>query len=168
MDRGEFDDDEKPPLGDGNNGCGNDADREDDNNGWCGQPPTEGEGEGEGGGEVAVAGEGAEGARVSGAPADSEGGNNAAAVSGGVVSAPMAVVLGRIASVTNEEVLRAVFAGKGGIPPLPSLIAPLGSVVLKSLARTGLGLYFITTLALAALVASFSMRRAAGLVPGGH
>lgn len=24
---------------DGNNGCGNDADREDDNNGWCGKPP---------------------------------------------------------------------------------------------------------------------------------
>jgi hypothetical protein len=25
---------------DGNNGCGNDPDREDDNNGWCGKPPT--------------------------------------------------------------------------------------------------------------------------------
>jgi hypothetical protein len=24
---------------DGNNGCGNDPDREDDNNGWCGKPP---------------------------------------------------------------------------------------------------------------------------------
>jgi hypothetical protein len=30
---GGFDDDQ-----DGNNGCGNDADREDDNNGWCGKP----------------------------------------------------------------------------------------------------------------------------------
>ena len=25
---------------DGNNGCGNDADREDDNNGWCGRKPA--------------------------------------------------------------------------------------------------------------------------------
>lgn len=25
---------------DGNNGCGNDLDREDDNNGWCGRPPA--------------------------------------------------------------------------------------------------------------------------------
>lgn len=25
---------------DGNNGCGNDPDREDDNNGWCSKPPT--------------------------------------------------------------------------------------------------------------------------------
>jgi hypothetical protein len=25
---------------DGNNGCGNDSDREDDNNGWCGKKPT--------------------------------------------------------------------------------------------------------------------------------
>ncbi|MGH2785773.1 MAG: LPXTG cell wall anchor domain-containing protein, partial [Actinomycetota bacterium] len=25
---------------DGNNGCGNDPDREDDNNGWCGKPPA--------------------------------------------------------------------------------------------------------------------------------
>ena len=31
---GGFDDDK-----DGNNGCGNDADREDDNNGWCGKRP---------------------------------------------------------------------------------------------------------------------------------
>lgn len=31
---GGFDDDK-----DGNNGCGNDADREDDNNGWCGLKP---------------------------------------------------------------------------------------------------------------------------------
>lgn len=27
---------------DGNNGCGNDADREDDNNGWCGKKPATG------------------------------------------------------------------------------------------------------------------------------
>ncbi len=27
---------------DGNNGCGNDADREDDNNGWCGRKPANG------------------------------------------------------------------------------------------------------------------------------
>lgn len=27
---------------DGNNGCGNDPDREDDNNGWCGKPPEAG------------------------------------------------------------------------------------------------------------------------------
>jgi hypothetical protein len=26
---------------DGNNGCGNDDDREDDNNGWCGKKPKE-------------------------------------------------------------------------------------------------------------------------------
>jgi hypothetical protein len=38
MDRGIFNDD-KPPSGDGNNGCGNDPDREDDNNGWCGAQP---------------------------------------------------------------------------------------------------------------------------------
>jgi hypothetical protein len=36
---GGFDDDK-----DGNNGCGNDADREDDNNGWCGKPPFAGRG----------------------------------------------------------------------------------------------------------------------------
>jgi hypothetical protein len=29
---------------DGNNGCGNDTDREDDNNGWCGKKPTNGSG----------------------------------------------------------------------------------------------------------------------------
>ncbi|MCA1830139.1 MAG: hypothetical protein ABR552_02835 [Actinomycetota bacterium] len=39
MDRGLVNDD-KPPSGDGNNGCGNDADREDDNNGWCGHKPA--------------------------------------------------------------------------------------------------------------------------------
>ena len=38
MDRGIVNDD-KPPSGDGNNGCGNDPDREDDNNGWCGAKP---------------------------------------------------------------------------------------------------------------------------------
>lgn len=40
MDRGIINNDKTGPGTDGNNGCGNDADREDDNNGWCGKPPA--------------------------------------------------------------------------------------------------------------------------------
>jgi hypothetical protein len=39
MDRGIVNNDKTGPGTDGNNGCGNDPDREDDNNGWCGKPP---------------------------------------------------------------------------------------------------------------------------------
>lgn len=39
MDRGIVNEDKVGPGTDGNNGCGNDPDREDDNNGWCGRPP---------------------------------------------------------------------------------------------------------------------------------
>ncbi len=39
MDRGLFNNDKTGEGNDGNNGCGNDADREDDNNGWCGLKP---------------------------------------------------------------------------------------------------------------------------------
>ena len=41
-DHGLDNNDKTGPGTDGNNGCGNDADREDDNNGWCGnKPPNE-------------------------------------------------------------------------------------------------------------------------------
>ncbi len=39
MDRGLDNNDKTGPGTDGNNGCGNDDDREDDNNGWCGRKP---------------------------------------------------------------------------------------------------------------------------------
>jgi hypothetical protein len=39
MDRGIVNNDKTGPGTDGNNGCGNDPDREDDNNGWCGRKP---------------------------------------------------------------------------------------------------------------------------------
>jgi hypothetical protein len=38
-DHGIDNNDKTGPGTDGNNGCGNDADREDDNNGWCGNKP---------------------------------------------------------------------------------------------------------------------------------
>jgi hypothetical protein len=39
-DHGIVNNDKTGPGTDGNNGCGNDADREDDNNGWCGRKPS--------------------------------------------------------------------------------------------------------------------------------
>jgi pyruvate/2-oxoglutarate dehydrogenase complex dihydrolipoamide acyltransferase (E2) component len=39
-DHGIDNNDKTGPGTDGNNGCGNDADREDDNNGWCGKKPA--------------------------------------------------------------------------------------------------------------------------------
>ena len=39
-DHGIVNNDKTGPGTDGNNGCGNDADREDDNNGWCGRKPA--------------------------------------------------------------------------------------------------------------------------------
>jgi pyruvate/2-oxoglutarate dehydrogenase complex dihydrolipoamide acyltransferase (E2) component len=39
-DHGIVNNDKTGPGTDGNNGCGNDPDREDDNNGWCGQKPA--------------------------------------------------------------------------------------------------------------------------------
>ena len=39
-DHGIDNNDKTGPGTDGNNGCGNDADREDDNNGWCGHKPS--------------------------------------------------------------------------------------------------------------------------------
>jgi len=39
-DHGLFNNDKVGPGTDGNNGCGNDADREDDDNGWCGNKPA--------------------------------------------------------------------------------------------------------------------------------
>jgi hypothetical protein len=39
-DHGIFNNDKTGPGTDGNNGCGNDPDREDDNNGWCGRTPA--------------------------------------------------------------------------------------------------------------------------------
>src|SRR2546427_12484238 len=39
-DHGIVNNDKTGPGTDGNNGCGNDADREDDDNGWCGNKPA--------------------------------------------------------------------------------------------------------------------------------
>src|SRR5881409_811096 len=39
-DHGIVNNDKTSPGTDGNNGCGNDADREDDDNGWCGHKPA--------------------------------------------------------------------------------------------------------------------------------
>lgn len=39
-DHGIDNNDKTGPGTDGNNGCGNDSDREDDNNGWCGRKPA--------------------------------------------------------------------------------------------------------------------------------
>jgi len=113
------------PDKDWNNGCGNDTDFEDDNNGWCGKNPKRG---------------GAQGGLVAGDSSDSTSGGSEVLGSGSVTTpSPMIEVLSAGATLAPKttEVLGAGF--------MRSTAAPKGTAVLgeqlvrgQALAATGI------------------------------